>query len=69
MTDKGGGGWEGMDLSGEDIEVSWEFDLRSKTVTVSSVATAAENKPVYSLPVHDVFAGMATQDSRRGGSL
>ena len=51
MTDVGGGGWEGM-----NDEVSWEFDLRSKTVTVSSVATAAENKPVYSLPVHDIFA-------------
>jgi hypothetical protein len=66
MADKGGengGGWEGMDardifgsarscwmLLRWNADVSWEFGLRSRTVTESRVATAAENKPVYDIP-------------------
>lgn len=44
------------DLGGEKqhVEVSRGSDLRSRTVTVSSAATAAENKPVYGVSSHDV---------------
>jgi hypothetical protein len=32
--------------------VSWPFGLRSWTVTARRAATAAENRPVYSIPVY-----------------
>jgi hypothetical protein len=42
-----------------NAEGFWELGLKSGTVIVSSPATAAENKPVYSVPVYGC-SGMNT---------
>jgi hypothetical protein len=42
-----------------NAEGFWKLDLKSGTVIVSSPATEAENKPVYSVPVYGC-SGMNT---------
>jgi hypothetical protein len=47
------------------VEVSWEFGLRSRTVTATKNATTAENKPDYSFDLVSELYGGKTEDSRR----
>jgi hypothetical protein len=47
-------------------DFSWGFGLRSRTVTASSTATEAENKPVYRLMLCEVVLKLrCIEDSRK----